>query len=383
MLYLIDNFLQKFKIYSLIGFFLSFIPKNKNKIIFTSFPNFSDYVMIFYSYMKKKYPEKKLIWISIRGDIYKSKSEIIHYNFFSLGGIKNFLTSKFIFTNNNEFFRFKSNNQILIDFWHGIPIKNIFKYDKSASGTINTFAYRTNHRISSSRFISVLLSSAFGDSINKYIESGSLRNDRILDSDPDKIYRILNLKKNKKYFIYLPTYRSGYRGKNDGDLSDKYLHISDNFLNYCKLINAEILVKLHPFDQNIFPENKIVHYISDKFLYDKNLLLFDVFSITNLMITDFSSLYYDYIITNKPALIYSPDYELFESKRGFIINPKLISFDKIFSNPKDLIDFIESSEFDDYTNKQDYIAKIIHNKIDNNNCKRLLLELKKLYPDAF
>ena len=47
MLYYIDNVFQKLKVYSLIGFLLSIIPKNKNKIIFTSFPNFSDYVLIF------------------------------------------------------------------------------------------------------------------------------------------------------------------------------------------------------------------------------------------------------------------------------------------------------------------------------------------------
>lgn len=383
MLYYIDNVFQKLKVYSLIGFLLSVIPKNKNKIIFTSFPNFSDYVLIFYEYMKNKYPEKKLIWITLRGNSNNCDKIFNSHKFLSIEGLFHFFTAKVVFTNNNEFFRFKANNQILIDFWHGIPIKNIFKYDKSSSKLISTFAYRTNHRISSSRLISILLSSAFGDNIYKYIESGSLRNDRILDSCPENVYNLLNLSRKKKYFIYLPTYRTGYRDKKDGILKNNYLHQSKDFLNYCKSINAEILVKVHPFDRNKFESNKIVHFINDEILSKNNLTLFDVFTVTYMMITDFSSLYYDYIITNKPALIYSPDYKIFKERRGFIINPKLISFNKIFLTPQELINFINSSDLADYVKKQKNLSKVVHDKIDNKNCKRLGEELKKIYPDVF
>ena len=101
---------------------------------------------------------------------------------------------------------------------------------------------------------------------------------------------------------------------------------------------------MHPFDRNKFESNNIVHFINDEILSKNNLTLFDVFTVTYMMITDFSSLYYDYIITNKPALIYSPDYKIFKERRGFIINPKLISFNKIFLTPQELINFINSSQ---------------------------------------
>jgi hypothetical protein len=68
MINLIDQFLQKFKIYSLLGFFLSLIPKNKNIWLWTSYPFLSDSPKIYYDHCVENFKSIQHIWIRVRKD---------------------------------------------------------------------------------------------------------------------------------------------------------------------------------------------------------------------------------------------------------------------------------------------------------------------------
>ena len=75
----IDELFQKFKIYSLLGIFLSLIPKSR-KIIFTSYPNYSDSVLAFYQFMVAQKANNRMIWIDVRGESKTIPSNIESYN---------------------------------------------------------------------------------------------------------------------------------------------------------------------------------------------------------------------------------------------------------------------------------------------------------------
>lgn len=378
----IDFWLENIGVYNLLRFCLSIIPKNKDIFIWTSFPNYSDSVRIYYEYCKEKYPKKRHIWIQYRRPLLTKKTELETYNFFSLSGLYYLLTSKVIFTNNNEFYRIKSNNQILIDFWHGIPIKAILNYDTKLTRKYRTFAPSTTYRVSSSRFVTILLSSAFGNSPQTYLEIGSMRADRLLSAPGFKFDKLLpRLRADLKTAVLMPTYRKGYDRRDDGDdylneraLTDMRLTLLDYGYN--------LVVKPHPFEEQrwieIYP-----YVITSKTLDTFNYIPSDMLAATDLLITDYSSVLLDFLLLSRPFLVLNINKSEYSEKRGFIFEfgdyldmnvlNDLDDFDRrlqliLNENPRENIEFL---------------IKLYFEYRDTRNAERLTSKLAELHNDIF
>ncbi len=378
----IDALFQKFKIYSLLGIFLSLIPKSR-KIIFTSYPNYSDSVLAFYQFMVAQKANNRMIWIDVRGESKTIPSNIESYNFLSLKGLYHFLTAKVIFTNNNEFFRIKASNQVLIDFWHGIPLKNILNYDNALDIKLLKHAYRTDYRISSSKLCTMLLSSAFGNSMSEYIETGYPRTDLVLSDNNEDFLKKLNIDKGKKILLYMPTYRAGYRNKSDGDYSYERLYESDNFKKYCKSKNIHLIVKLHPFERHESGKYDYYSIYSDDDLIKVGLCSSNLLSIADNLITDYSSVAIDFLATRKPLFFYVPDLSAYHSNRGFIFDVNSIFDEATFTSVDDLIIALQNQFSLEYTNKMEIYSDLFFNFKDTDNSHRLFIWLTKKYPKIF
>lgn len=382
MINLIDQFLQKFKIYSLLGYLLSLIPKNNNIWIWSSYPFLSDSPKIYYDYCSKNFKDIKHIWIKVRKDSnFQYPDNVICVDFLTLKGLYYFLVAKVIFTNNNEFFRFKSSNQILIDFWHGIPVKSILRFDNKIGPFLDKFAYRTDLRVSSSRFTTLLYSSAFGNRPTDYAETGSVRLDRLLGNDVSSIKLKLELYPNVKYAIYLPTYRKGYRSKIDGNSS---FSSSSNFKmmkDYLSKLGYELIIKPHPFEEDMFSNLDNLIYSSD--LANLDLTVSDLLSVSDLLITDYSSVFIDYLPLKKPFIIYRPDYNKYKETRNFIFDPYQHIKPFIAYSLDDFDNVINNFSNTDYKKSLDFLTSLYFSQIDDNNCLRLSNFLKNKYESVF
>lgn len=100
------------------------IPKDESRIVFSSQPDFTDNPKALFEYLSKEYNGTyKLIW-AISGDFN-------HYeglDVFSRHGLKGLLEifrSKFIITSHNDFEDICSSNQVLVNLWHGMPLKGM------------------------------------------------------------------------------------------------------------------------------------------------------------------------------------------------------------------------------------------------------------------
>ena len=82
-----------------------------------------------------------------------------------------------------------------------------------------------------------------------------------------------------------------------------------------KKTDYQVLLKVHPFIYRKAEGNKKLkkYLVNDTF--DTNELL----SIVDLLVTDYSSIFFDYLVTNKPIIFYTPDYEDYEENRGFYL----------------------------------------------------------------
>ena len=76
-----------------------------------------------------------------------------------------------------------------------------------------------------------------------------------------------------------------------------------------------MLVKVHPYlYKDALKIKRLKPYLIPDY-FDTN----EILAIVDLMITDYSSIFFDYLVTNKPIVFYTPDLDEYQSSRGMYI----------------------------------------------------------------
>jgi CDP-glycerol glycerophosphotransferase len=225
-------------------------------------------------------------------------------------------TSKVIITNyrTTEFF-VKRKNQYYIQTWHSsLRLKQIEKdaasaLPKSYIEMAKKDSLKCDLLLSGCKFSTEIFRRAFWYN-GEIFEHGSPRNDMLVKRDKQKhveIRKNLQIPDGKKILLYAPTFRK------DGSIEIYQLDFKKIRRVLQQKFGGEwvVLVKLHPH---------LVHQ-------SKHLLLGDeVFDVTNyddiqellfvadVLISDYSSLIFDYAITQRPCFLYVPDLHTFIQK---------------------------------------------------------------------
>lgn len=207
----------------------------------------------------------------------------------------------------------KRKKNIYINTWHGFPIKKI-GYDINRPSCSYALRQMINiisvdYFLSRGAFETELLSRAFrvNKNKNKFLNIGSPSTDLIYKSQTRiDMFKKLDAK-NKKIILYAPTFRqkktsiTAYSSLNFERLTDTL--IEKDYI---------ILIKMHPLVQNKIeiPSDSI--FIDVSFCEDIN----ELFGVSHMLITDYSSLCFDYLIAEKPIIFYIPDWDLYCKERG-------------------------------------------------------------------
>lgn len=107
--------------------------------------------------------------------------------------------------------------------------------------------------------------------------------------------------------IFMPTFRS-----QGATVPEVFLPRVEEFATYCKLHNIHMFMRLHRNDASLFKESPF-HIISDD---DIDWDIYPVLSHTDFLLTDYSSIYSDYPLLNKPILFTPFDKEAYIKFRG-------------------------------------------------------------------
>lgn len=338
-----------------------------------------------------KNTDYKLVWLA------KSKDLIIElkkkgYNCvpkFSLKAIKLLKKAKFIFTTHGildvlpiEF----SKNTIYVETWHGVQNKRNLtehgpvKYSNSKIARllrlniINNNVFNYFITTSGTKKDIHLISKYFQISPRKVLATGYPRNDILFTKNNNykeqikKKYKIPD--QTKKILLYAPTFRDFvYKAK--FALSEKDL-MKLNTLLIEK--NAVLLAKAHMYEQSV--EFKLYSNIFD---VDKNSEIQELLIISNVLITDYSSVYCDFLLLNRPIIFFTYDFEEFmKNSRGFYYDFEKIAPGPLIFNSKSLLECIKNlDELDKkYESLRKEAQKIYHKHIDGNSTERLLKFLK-------
>lgn len=373
--YIVTNLIDKFV--RIICF--SMFKTKDNYIMFESERDFSDNARALYDYIcnNDKYLHYKLIWIVDDPEIYPKKDNTIFISR-NKKKIRDKVTfykllskSKIFFFTHYHWFTYSKKNQTVVNLWHGTPLKDggldishSFDYFIGPSDdTINLYK----------RFVGV--------KDNQYVVLGMPRNDLLFQKN-NSIKKIIT-KKYSKVIMMMTTYKQT-NNRCDSDYEDKYsipcVTNDEELAKVNKILkekNIFLLIKIHHIQkENIKKIKKMsnIIYLTDQDLESKDILLYNLLGEVDALVTDYSSVYFDYMLVDRPVAFFINDYESYKKNRGFLIEnlfdympgPKMTSL-------KEFIKFINdiSKNKDGYKNKRKKIREFANKYNDNKSCERI------------
>jgi CDP-ribitol ribitolphosphotransferase len=239
----------------------------------------------------------------------------------------------------------------LIQVWHAVGAFKTFGYSRVGMpggpkpDSINHKNY--TRALVSSHNIADKYAEGFGIPVSNILPIGIPRTDLFFDEREkeavmNKVHNELPFIKNKKVILFAPTFRG------NGQQSAYYPY---EMIDFKKIYDAfsekgfVFLLKIHPFVQN---EANIPYKYAD-FFYDVSSYreINDLLLVTDVLITDYSSVCFEYALLKKQMIFFSPDLAEYMSSRNFYY---------------DYLDFIPGSFA---TNTDELITQIKDGKVDS------------------
>ena len=366
-----------------------FFSKDKNLItIFFTEHNFADngryFLEYLYSNTDHKYDVKVLVKNKVLYDEISQKYPNITYYSKSLIGVKLFLKTKNIVISHGSdasyffpyFLDIKSKN--IINLWHGIPLKRLSLQVKEIRESKSRSRFQKFSSIcAASTFEQFLLASCFEMHIDDVWITGTPRNDYLLYPNNELLQEYSYL--NKKVILYAPTWREYGDRSSFFPFKDKDLERLNKFL---ETQDAYLLIRGHREEMERISDNYGEEKLSrilpahQEFFPDAQRLLAHV----DVLITDYSSIYLDFLLLDKPIIFIPYDLEKYQSYRGFL-------FDYDTHTPGDKVgtqaEFMES--IDRALNQPELGAieraqmkKLFHTYEDGKSSERILAQINKM-----
>ena len=358
------------------------VPKN-NKIWIFGTGNgtkYNDNSRALFEYVSKNKKNIRPIWLTKSDCIVRKlrKENFEVYKFYSVKGIYYSIVAKAMVLTTSFFdisstaYLFPSKNKI-IQLWHGTPLKKL-----TLDASIATYLFQLKNKIiqlwhgkTSEELLKV---SSFNKRIISWIILQYIgRESDLIISATDKnkiIYEELpifghkNIKttgqprndvlfetaesKSKKILFYLPTWREYDK---NFDFFGQYKFNLEKFEYFLEKNNANLIIKLHACDE------KQSKKIAGLFANAKNIFLsrvediYEVLSKTDILLTDYSSVYFDFLLLNRPIVFTPFDLEQYEKLRGFYYDynsvtpgPKAKNWDEAISCAQDILDGVDEYE---------------------------------------
>jgi CDP-glycerol glycerophosphotransferase (TagB/SpsB family) len=361
------------------------IPKKK-RIVFSSFPDLSDNAFALFEFMLNDVRLKNysFVWLTEKEPsnyLTFNKPNIFIIKKNSLKGIYFYLSSSIAFYTHGLYKNISSyNKKKRINLWHGMPFKKIGILDDNFKGIVPT----QDKLIVTSLKCAQIYSEPFNISLDNILQLGQSRNDFLKKETFFFKKRGIDLSEYDKVIVWLPTYKKSNIGviREDGVFNENKIgFLERNKLNeldsFLSNKNIFLILKLHPmdvFNEEVFCNLENILIIKNKDLEESKEQLYPILGLTDALITDFSSVFIDYLLIDKPIAFDLSDFENYNKNRGFLIkNPKKVLTGNTIYNYEDLKTFINNvyDEKDDYKQEREKNKKMFHNYYDYNSSKRI------------
>ncbi len=292
----------------------------RKSIIFESCPDFSDNTKAVFDEMLKRGLNKKyiLVWLLFdnKKENYPKFKNVKYVNngkkifsFYSLIAKCYICCNRFLYSNNNY--------QKSFFLTHGMYVKRPTNY--------YSLPIQIDYCFSSSKGLEDIQAKALNVDPNKMVSLGFPRND-ILTGKKLDLSDYFD-KKYSKYIVWYPTFRQHKSGMGTGSIhSIPIIWNTENALRLnaaAKKHNTLIILKPH-FAQDTSKIEALdlsnIKLINDDFLLNNNLPSYELINSCDSLLTDYSSIYFDYTLCDKPIGLVWEDYDDYEKEPGFALD---------------------------------------------------------------
>ncbi len=283
--------------------------------------------------------------------------------------------AKYIFTDSGIRPKYvKRDGQIFVNTWHGTPLKVMGKYnipEEHRLGNVQHPLLSSDYLLYPNEYImEKMLDSYMIEKIypGKILLEGYPRNSAFF-KESDDLKNALGLN-DKEIFIYMPTFRGILMDRdNEGQKNDVEVYLSEIDTNLND--NQILFAKLHVLNESEIDFSKFSHIKA----FPEGYEIYDIVNLADVLITDYSSVFFDFANTRRKIILFNYDEEDYLSYRGFYFPLSDLPFPKVqtinelineLNSPKnyDDTDFLE--KFCTYDNP-DAVKNICRHIFSNEN----------------
>ena len=309
------------------------IPKKRNRIVLYSNWGFRDNLITLYHYLVDNSYQEAYEIVCASNDFYhlEKENDIKYVSIYR--GIFYFFTSKYFFYSFGKYPIKPAPNQMVVNLWHGMPLKKIGNLEVGMENIDYNFFTKL---VSSSELFTPIMKAAFNAKDEQMLLVGNIRNDELFKE------------KKEKKIIWMPTYRNS-KNYHDSQAALIFSLEEEDFQNIEELLSNygyQLYIKLHPLEESQlkFDMNySTIHLLTEDIISEQYGTLYTFLGTTSALITDYSSVFLDYYLLNRPVAFTINDYEEYKEKRGFVFEDvKSLMVGSVICDSHDLIEFLES-----------------------------------------
>ncbi|KKK34647.1 hypothetical protein WN59_06305 [Salinicoccus sediminis] len=323
-----------------------------NLVVFESFQgkSYSDSPKYIYEYMLENKKDYKFVWVMNNPGKIPGNPETVKR--FSLRYYYYLARAKYVVSNvrmPNSYI--KRDGQSYLQTWHGTPLKRLAgdMADVHMPGT-NSARYKRNFNRETDKWDYLIAPNQYSSDIfrrafwfnNTMLQTGYPRNDILTNRNDEetmkRLKRRIYLPTNKKIILYAPTWRDDeyykvgkYRFDLNLDLHRMKEQFGDEYI---------ILLRMHYVVASNIDLTDLEGFAYDVSKYSD---VSELYLMSDILITDYSSVFFDYANLKRPILFYTYDIEKYQGQlRGFYIDMETELPGPLLMNNDDVMDTIEN-----------------------------------------
>ncbi|EME8091165.1 teichoic acid biosynthesis protein F [Enterococcus faecium] len=339
--------IKKFFSRNIFPFFIKILPIQKNLIVFSSFGgrNYSGNPRVISERIHEKNLNYRIIWLIKKEAVITDLPDYVkRIDTDSFLATFYLYTAKYWIDDSRKTIKYvKRKKQFYFQTWHGTPLKKI-EFDAKDKLPKRYLAYAKKdsesitYLLSGNRYSSEKYVSAFNIDPSKILEVGTPRNDKLASSKE----KVPNLKKKRINILFAPTFRNNI--KDNGITQLEWIGV-DNLRKFFKEQRQELnfMTKFHPnVHRKLATDSKSIEYMKKHqiTLINDGIPLEILFEEIDVLITDYSSIFFDFALTKKPIILFNYDEKEYSLERGFYIQLSELPILSV-QNSYDLVDIFK------------------------------------------
>lgn len=373
--------------------FNPYIPKKNNRILF--FESTEDFMNNYalYNYMiAQRYNEKYKLYyfpdISKTASIKKIPLNVVFSNSI-FKAFTLFLTTKVIVLDTGNMRMIPSEKQSVVYLDHGLPFKCAGAMSKHPDKTVPLdLIMPVNYFTSPSFNFDSMYIKTYLLKPESILRCGRPRTDAFFEKKNHLSEIGINLFAYNKIIMWMTTYRISKDFRlmhtNNSAWSETNLPILvgeselEEMNAQLAKLNYYLVIKIHAsslFEEKSFKEYTHIKLLQDKDFVSKGLQIYDILKDFDALITDYSSVFWDYLLVDNPIIFITSDIEEYKKANGFYFDEPMDCMPGTKAN--DLLELIDAVERLD-ENKKEYreqrkaLRDFAHQFQDGCDCKRIL-----------